>query len=60
MENLDVIIRGGESSFVEFKEERVHPDSLAKEMAAFANTAGGAIFIWRIYAILTALVAAFP
>jgi len=45
MENLDVIIRGGESSFVEFKEERVHPDSLAKEMAAFANTEGGTIFV---------------
>ncbi len=45
MENLDIIIRGGESSFVKFKEERVHPDSLAKEMVAFANTEGGVIFI---------------
>jgi len=45
MENFDAIIHGGESSFVEFKEERVHPDGLAKEMAAFANTEGGSIFI---------------
>jgi len=45
MENLDSILSNGENSFVEFKEERVHPDSLAKEMAAFANTEGGAIFI---------------
>jgi ATP-dependent DNA helicase RecG len=45
METLDTILAGGENSFVEFKEERVHPDSLAKEMAAFANTEGGTIFI---------------
>jgi ATP-dependent DNA helicase RecG len=45
MENLDQVLRSGENSFVEFKEERVHPESLAKEMAAFANTEGGAIFI---------------
>lgn len=45
MENLETILAGGESSFVEFKEERVHPESLAKEMVAFANTEGGAIYI---------------
>jgi ATP-dependent DNA helicase RecG len=45
METLDTILVGGENSFVEFKEERVHPDSLAKEMAAFANTEGGTVFI---------------
>jgi ATP-dependent DNA helicase RecG len=45
MENIDAILSSGESSFVEFKEERVHPDSLAKEMVAFSNTEGGAIFI---------------
>ena len=45
MENLDQVLHNGENSFVEFKEERVHPDSLAKEMAAFTNTEGGAIFI---------------
>ncbi len=45
MESIDSIISGGESSFVEFKDERAHPDSLAKEMAAFANTEGGTIFL---------------
>jgi len=45
MENLDQVLHNGENSFVEFKEERVHPESLAKEMAAFANTEGGAVFI---------------
>ncbi len=45
METLNTILMGGENSFVEFKEERVHPDSLAKEMAAFANTEGGTILI---------------
>jgi len=45
MDDLEAIFRGGESSFVEFKEEGVHPDSLAKEMAAFANTEGGTVFL---------------
>lgn len=45
MTNLYDIINRGENSFVEFKDERVHPESLAKEMAAFANTEGGDIFI---------------
>jgi ATP-dependent DNA helicase RecG len=43
--DLPEVLRRGESSFVEFKEERVHPDSLAKEMAAFANGEGGTILL---------------
>jgi len=31
----------GESSFVEFKSEKFHNDSLAKEVVAFANFEGG-------------------
>ncbi|MFQ5628452.1 MAG: RNA-binding domain-containing protein [bacterium] len=45
MKKIDEILSNGESSFVEFKDERVHTESLAKEMAAFANTEGGAIYI---------------
>ena len=45
MADLEAILRAGESSFVEFKEERVHSDSLARGMAAFANTEGGTIFL---------------
>ncbi|MBI4605107.1 MAG: putative DNA binding domain-containing protein [Planctomycetes bacterium] len=43
--NLEAELRAGESSFLELKDERVHPDSLAKEMAAFANTEGGVILL---------------
>jgi ATP-dependent DNA helicase RecG len=45
MTNLPEILRRGGNSFVEFKDERVAPESLAKEMAAFANTEGGDIFL---------------
>lgn len=45
VENLEAVLSGGENSFVEFKEERVHPDCLAEQMAAFANTDGGAVFL---------------
>jgi ATP-dependent DNA helicase RecG len=45
VDNLEAVLKSGESSFVEFKDERVHPDSLAREMAAFANTEGGAILL---------------
>ena len=38
-------IKQGENQFIEFKEQKVHPDSIAKEMAAFANTQGGTILI---------------
>lgn len=39
------IIKQGESKFIEFKEEEVHPDSLAKTMVAFSNSEGGEIYI---------------
>lgn len=39
------IIKAGEDSYTEFKSEKVHNDSLAKEIVAFANIAGGSIFI---------------
>ena len=34
------LIGQGESSSLEFKEEQVRPESLAREMVAFANTLG--------------------
>lgn len=39
------IIHNGESSKVEFKTEDVHPNSLAEEIAAFANFEGGQLFL---------------
>ena len=39
------IIKKGEDSFTEFKEEKVHPDDLAAEIVAFANTEGGKILL---------------
>ena len=39
------LISQGESSLLEFKEEQVRPESLAREMVAFANTFGGTILI---------------
>jgi len=38
-------IRSGEDSTIEFKKELPHRDSLADEIAAFANTRGGVILI---------------
>jgi ATP-dependent DNA helicase RecG len=46
MENtLLETINNGEDSYTEFKSGRAHIDSLAKEMVAFANTAGGKIYL---------------
>ena len=42
---LQEILAQGENSSVEFKGTRVRPESLAKEMTAFANSSGGLIFI---------------
>ena len=42
---VKALIEQGENQFIEFKEQKVHPDSIAKEMAAFANTQGGTILI---------------
>ena len=39
------IINNGESSKIEFKEEGVHPNTLAEEIVAFANFEGGTILI---------------
>lgn len=44
-EELTEIIEKGEDSFTEFKEEKVHPDDLAAEIVAFANTEGGRILL---------------
>jgi ATP-dependent DNA helicase RecG len=39
------LINQGESGSLEFKEEQVRPESLVREMVAFANTFGGIILI---------------
>lgn len=39
------IIHNGENSRIEFKRDDVHPDSLAKEMAALLNLEGGQILL---------------
>ena len=39
------VIRQGENSSVEFKSANAHPDSLARELVAFANTQGGTLLI---------------
>ena len=43
--NLELIdiIRAGENSKVEFKQDTIHQDSLLQEIVAFANTEGGII-----------------
>lgn len=42
---LQEIIGNGENSGVEFKRDDVHPDSLAKEMAALLNLEGGCVLL---------------
>jgi ATP-dependent DNA helicase RecG len=42
---LAELIRNGENSGVEFKRDDVHPDSLAKEIAALLNLEGGYILL---------------
>ena len=39
------IVKKGEDSYTEFKEERAHSDQLAAEIVAFANTEGGNLII---------------
>ena len=39
------LVRQGENSSVEFKSAKAHPDSLARELVAFANTQGGTLLI---------------
>lgn len=43
--SLDTLISQGENSAVEFKSAQVHPDSLARELVAFANTQGGTVLL---------------
>ena len=42
---ISELITQGENSSIEFKSEKVRPESVAREMAAFANTNGGTLFI---------------
>lgn len=42
---LQEIIGNGENSEIEFKRDDVHPDSLAKEMAALLNLEGGLVLL---------------
>lgn len=39
------IIKNGENSYIEFKEEGIKPKDLAEEIVAFANSEGGTILI---------------
>lgn len=39
------LIKNGENSYVEFKRDDVHPDSLAKEISALLNLEGGVILL---------------
>lgn len=43
--SLNTLIAQGENNALEFKSAQAHPDSLAKEMVAFANTQGGIILL---------------
>lgn len=43
--DIDIMIRNGENSRIEFKSVDFHNDSLAKEIVAFSNMSGGEIFI---------------
>ncbi len=42
---LAALLAQGENHAVEFKSAQVHPDSLAREMVAFANSAGGVVLL---------------
>ncbi len=42
-ETIQAYLQSGEDSFVEFKRDDVHPNSLARELVAFANTRGGTV-----------------
>ncbi len=44
-ETIKSIIDQGENSAVEFKSANAHPDSVAREMTAFANSQGGVILL---------------
>ncbi len=42
---LEILVTQGEGSRLEFKRKVKHPDKIAREFVAFANTRGGAILI---------------
>ena len=42
---LSRLIKQGENESVEFKSSRVRPESLSREIVAFANTNGGTLII---------------
>lgn len=42
---LNTLIAQGENNALEFKSSQAHPDSLAREMVAFANSQGGIILL---------------
>jgi ATP-dependent DNA helicase RecG len=44
-DEIKTILANGENSFVEFKRPSVSPQSMAEEIVAFANGAGGSIYI---------------
>lgn len=39
------IIKNGENSYIEFKQEGIKPKDLAEEIIAYANSEGGTILI---------------
>ena len=44
-QTVQTYLQSGEDSFVEFKRDAVHPNSLARELVAFANTQGGTVLL---------------
>lgn len=45
MNKIQNLLNQGENTSVEFKLKEAHPDSIAKEIVAFANTQGGTILL---------------
>ena len=45
IEQIEQLIEQGENSAVEFKSSEVRPESLAREIVAFANSSGGTVLI---------------
>ncbi len=45
LEELRRLVRKGEGSYLEFKRKARHPDKIAREMLAFANSEGGLLLI---------------
>ncbi|MBK5277284.1 MAG: ATP-binding protein [Bacteroidia bacterium] len=45
IQKLKNLVKKGEGSHLEFKRKAAHPDKIAKELIAFANTSGGTMLI---------------